>query len=48
MLGIIGAMPQEVEQLKKEMDAPQVVTVAGMDFYRGQIGGWSSARAWER
>ena len=39
MLGIIGAMPQEVEQLKKEMDAPQVVTVAGMDFYRGQIGG---------
>lgn len=39
MLGIIGAMAEEVEQLKGEMDDPQIVTVAGMDFYRGKIGG---------
>ena len=39
MLGIIGAMPQEVEQLKQEMDRVQVVEAAGMEFYRGSIGG---------
>lgn len=39
MLGIIGAMPQEVEQLKKEMDQAEVTTTAKMDFYKGKIGG---------
>lgn len=39
MLGIIGAMPEEVEQLKQEMDQVQVVNVAGMEFYKGTIGG---------
>lgn len=39
MLGIIGAMPQEVEQLKNEMAQPEIVTVAGMEFYKGKIGG---------
>lgn len=37
MLGIIGAMAQEVEQLKGEMEQPEITTVAGMDFYRGKI-----------
>lgn len=39
MLGIIGAMAQEVEQLKNEMEQPEIITVAGMDFYKGVIGG---------
>ena len=39
MLGIIGAMAEEVEQLKREMEQPEIVSVAGMDFYRGRIGG---------
>lgn len=39
MLGIIGAMPQEVEQLKQEMAQPEIITVAGMEFYKGEIGG---------
>lgn len=38
-MGVIGAMPEEVEKLKEEMIEPQVVTVAGMDFYKGKIGG---------
>ena len=37
MLGIIGAMKAEVEQLKQEMKQPEVVTVAGMEFYKGTI-----------
>lgn len=39
MLGIIGAMAEEVEQLKAEMDAPEIVSVAGMDFYKGKVCG---------
>lgn len=39
MLGIIGAMPEEVEQLKQEMSQVHVTDVAGMEFYRGIIGG---------
>lgn len=39
VLGIIGAMAQEVEQLKKEMKQPRVDTVAGMSFYKGEIEG---------
>lgn len=37
MLGIIGAMPEEVEQLKQEMDQVQVISVAGMEFYKGRL-----------
>ncbi len=37
MLGIIGAMAEEVEELKNEMGNPEVTTIAGMDFYRGII-----------
>lgn len=39
MLGIIGAMEEEVEQLKKNMTDVQVRTKASMDFYQGKIGG---------
>lgn len=39
MLGIIGAMPQEVELLKNEMVQPEITTVAGMEFYKGTIDG---------
>ncbi len=38
MLGIIGAMAEEVEELKNEMDSVEVTEIAGMDFYRGVIG----------
>ena len=39
MLGIIGAMDEEVAKIKEEMTEVSVTTVAGMDFYRGRIGG---------
>lgn len=39
MLGIIGAMSQEVANLKEEMSDVTVTTAAGMDFYQGTIGG---------
>ena len=34
MLGIIGAMAEEVEQLKAEMKETKVVSLAGMDFIK--------------
>lgn len=39
MLGIIGAMAVEVAQLKNEMKQPEISRVAGMEFYKGMIGG---------
>lgn len=39
MLGIIGAMPEEVEQLKQEMDRVEVVRTAGMEFFKGEMEG---------
>lgn len=39
MLGIIGAMMEEVAQLKEIMEQAEVVPVAGMDFYKGKISG---------
>ncbi|MDO4269135.1 MAG: 5'-methylthioadenosine/adenosylhomocysteine nucleosidase [Eubacteriales bacterium] len=39
MLGIIGAMAEEVEQLKAEMKDVRITSVAGMDFYEGTLGG---------
>ena len=35
MLGIIGAMDEEVSKLKDIMDNVEVITKAGMDFYKG-------------
>ena len=37
MLGIIGAMDVEVASLKDIMAEPQVISLAGMDFYAGLI-----------
>ncbi len=39
MLGIIGAMDEEVARLKEQLDEAAVETVAGMDFYRGNFKG---------
>ena len=39
MLGIIGAMAQEVAALKEAMSGVEVRTAAGMDFYKGTIDG---------
>lgn len=38
MLGIIGAMDEEVAKLKENMEQVEVRTKASMDFYRGVIG----------
>ena len=39
MLGIIGAMDEEVAKIKEEMTDVSVTTVAGMDFYQGKLKG---------
>jgi adenosylhomocysteine nucleosidase len=39
MLGIIGAMDEEVEQLKAAMDNVEIRTRASMDFYKGTMEG---------
>lgn len=39
MLGIIGAMDEEVARLKEQLDGAAVETVAGMDFYKGDFKG---------
>lgn len=39
MLGIIGAMDEEVAKIKEEMTEVTVTTAAGMDFYCGKLGG---------
>lgn len=39
MLGIIGAMSQEVAALKEAMSDVRVEKAAGMEFYQGNIGG---------
>lgn len=39
MLGIIGAMSQEVENLKQAMNCVEVEKVAGMEFYAGKLKG---------
>ncbi len=39
MIGIIGAMSQEVANLKEAMSSVEVKSMAGMEFYRGIIGG---------
>lgn len=37
VLGVIGAMEEEVEILKEKMDIKETVTVAGMEFYNGTL-----------
>lgn len=39
MLGIIGAMDEEVAKIKEQMDDVKVMTKAAMDFYEGTING---------
>ena len=39
MLGIIGAMDEEVARIKEQLTDVQVETRAAMDFYRGKLGG---------
>lgn len=39
MLGIIGAMDEEVAKLKEQLTEVQVETRAAMDFYRGKLEG---------
>lgn len=39
MIGIIGAMSEEVEQIKARMEEARVSVVAGMEFYEGIISG---------
>ena len=38
-IGIIGAMDEEVSKLKECLEHLQVTTVAGMDFYEGNMSG---------
>lgn len=40
MLGIIGAMDEEVSKIKSQMDDVKVETLAAMDFYEGSIYGY--------
>lgn len=39
MLGIIGAMDEEVAQLKEHMKAEEIITRAGMEFHKGTLNG---------
>lgn len=39
MLGIIGAMDQEVQNLKESMTEVQVIKKAGREFYQGKLNG---------
>lgn len=39
MLGIIGAMDEEVAKIKEVMTDVTVQTIAGMDFYQGKLSG---------
>ena len=36
-IGIIGAMPEEVEDLKQAMDAEEKKSIAGMEFWTGKL-----------
>lgn len=38
MLGIIGAMDEEVAKIKQEMNSVDIYQAAGMDFFQGKIG----------
>lgn len=38
MIGIIGAMDEEVAKVKEQMTDVEINTIAGMDFYKGIMG----------
>ena len=38
-IGIIGAMEDEIRQLRDKLEAPEVKRKASMDFYRGTLHG---------
>lgn len=38
MIGIIGAMDEEVAKVKEQMSQVEINTLAGMDFYLGNLG----------
>lgn len=38
MIGIIGAMDEEVAKIKEQMDRVEIKRVAGMDFFQGLLG----------
>ena len=40
-IGIIGAMEQEVAELRALLQAAQTLTVAGCEFYQGLLNGQS-------
>ena len=40
MLGIIGAMTEEVLHLKEAMEDVEIRTIATMDFYQGRLKDW--------
>lgn len=40
MLGIIGAMDEEVAKLKEQMSDVEIMTKASMDFYKGNLNGY--------
>lgn len=40
MLGIIGAMDEEVAKLKEQMSDVEIMTKASMDFYKGTLNGY--------
>ena len=37
MIGIIGAMEEEISKLKEIMDNKEIHTIAGMEFVKGEI-----------
>lgn len=39
MLGIIGAMDEEVAKIKERLENVEVQTFGGMDFYKGNFEG---------
>lgn len=39
MIGIIGAMEEEVEILKNKMNVEEIIKKASMEFYKGTLGG---------
>ena len=39
MLGIIGAMDEEVSKLKEAMEEVEITKKASMDFYKGKMSG---------
>ena len=39
MIGIIGAMEEEVAELKKDMQIDETIEQAGMVFCKGSLGG---------